>query len=144
MYITSMDLNKKYITPFVIFFMCSFTLPNLYPKTDFSNNIKQLLNINRLDHNFSFSMGTGAGISGPSSFYSIGDRVTYNFSDKLLFVGDFDLIFSSSNFNQFGNSFDKPKLNFDLGFKYNINENTNFQLRIIKNSANPNYNTLAF
>ena len=40
--------------------------------------------------------------------------------------------------------FEKPKLNFDLGFKYNLNENTNFQIRIVKNYLNPNCNTVAF
>jgi len=124
--------------------MSLFWVSLILPSVDISNTTSQLLTINKLDHNFSFSMGTEANIYGSSSFYKIGDRVTYNFSENFMFIGDFDLIFSSSNYNQIDNAFIQPKLNFDLGFKYNFNENTNFQLRIIKNSLNPNCNTVAF
>ena len=135
-----MHLSKKYMTLYINLFLVSLILPSV----DISNTTSQLLTINKLDHNFSFSMGTEANIYGSSSFYKIGDRVTYNFSENFMFIGDFDLIFSSSNYNQIDNAFIQPKLNFDLGFKYNFNENTNFQLRIIKNSLNPNCNTVAF
>tara|TARA_B000000475_G_C15602714_1_gene285493 strand:+ start:70 stop:489 length:420 start_codon:yes stop_codon:yes gene_type:complete len=139
-----MYLNKKYMILFMSLFLVNLILPNTYPKTDISSSVNELLNINKLEHNFNFSIGAQSDIFGSSSFYSIGDRLTYKFSDKLLFIGDFDLIFSSANFNEFGNSFEKPKLNFDLGFKYNLNENTNFQIRIVKNYLNPNCNTVAF
>jgi len=140
MYIIGMHLSKKYM----ILYMSLFLVGLILPSVDISNTTNQLLTINKLDHNFSFSMGTQAGNSGSSSFYKIGDRVTYNFSENLMFTGDFDLIFSSSNYNHIDNAFNQPKLNFDIGFKYNFNENTNFQLRIVKNSLNPNCNTLAF
>ena len=135
-----MHLSKKYM----ILYMSLFWVSLILPSVNISNTTSQLLTINKLDHNFSFSMGTEADIYGSSSFYKIGDRVTYNFSENFMFIGDFDLIFSSSNYNQINNAFNQPKLNFDLGFKYNFNENTNFQLRIIKNSLNPNCNTVAF
>ena len=112
-----------------------------YNQTRLSND---LLNLNKIDHNFNFSMGMHSNSFGSSSYYSIGDEITYNLSDKLIFKGDFNLITSSLSFNQFDNTFTQPKLNFDLGFKYHFNENTNFQLRIIKNSLNPNCNTVAF
>ena len=135
-----MHSSKKYMILYISFFLVSLILPSV----DISNTTNKLLSINKLDHNFNFSMGTQADISGSSSFYKIGDRVTYNFSENFTFIGNFDLIFSSSNYNQIDNAFNQPKLNFDLGFKYNFNENTNFQLRIIKNSLNPNCNTIAF
>ena len=112
-----------------------------YNQSIFSND---LLNINKLNHNFNFSMGTQSNNFGTSSYYSIGDRVTYNLSEKLMFVGDFNLITSSRGFNQLENSFNNPILNFDIGLNYNLNENSNFQLRIIKNSLNPNCNSVAF
>tara|TARA_B100000945_G_C19828072_1_gene343632 strand:- start:128 stop:397 length:270 start_codon:yes stop_codon:yes gene_type:complete len=89
-------------------------------------------------------MGTQSSGLGTSSYYSIGDRITYNFSEKLMFVGDFNLITSSIGFNQIENSFNNPMLNFDIGLNYKLNENSNFQLRIVKNSLNPNYNSITF
>ena len=112
-----------------------------YNQSHFSND---LLNLNKLNHNFNFSMGTQSSSLGTSSYYSIGDRVTYNFSEKLMFIGDFNLITSSIDFNQIENSFNNPMLNFDIGLNYKLNENTNFQLRIVKNSLNPNCNSVAY
>ena len=112
-----------------------------YNQSNFSND---LLNLNKLNHNFNFSMGTQSSGLGTSSYYSIGDRITYNFSEKLMFIGDFNLITSSIGFNQIENSFNNPMLNFDIGLNYKLNENSNFQIRIVKNSLNPNCNTVAY
>tara|TARA_Y100001970_G_scaffold220187_1_gene270362 strand:+ start:544 stop:969 length:426 start_codon:yes stop_codon:yes gene_type:complete len=112
-----------------------------YNQSHFSND---LLNLNKLNHNFNFSMGTQSSSLGTSSYYSIGDKVTYNFSEKLMFIGDFNLVTSSIGFNQVENSFNNPMLNFDIGLNYKLNETTNFQLRIVKNSLNPNCNSVAY
>ena len=112
-----------------------------YNQSNFSNG---LLNLNKINHNFNFSMGTQSSGLGTSSYYSIGDRITYNFSEQLMFIGDFNLITSSIGFNQIENSINNPMLNFDIGLNYKLNETTNFQFRIVKNSLNPNCNSVAY
>ena len=142
------NIKNKLLPILCLYF--SFILSNsminsTYNQSIFDNSeLNSELNINKINHNFIFSMGTQSSDLGTSSYYSIGDRVTYNFSEKFMFIGDFDLIFSSASYNQIDNNFNQPKLNFDLGFKYNFNDNTNFQFRIIKNSLNPSYNSITF
>ena len=91
---------------------------------------------NKLNHNFSISMGVQTNNFGSSSYYSIGDRVTYNFSEKLSFIGDFNIITSSLNLNQFDQINPNPELNYNLGLRYKLNKNSNIDFRIIKNSSN--------
>jgi len=138
------NIKNKLLPILCLYF--SFILSNSMINSTYNQSIfdNSELNINKINHNFNFSMGTQSDSFGSSSYYSIGDRVTYNFSEKFMFIGDFDLIFSSASYNQIDNNFNQPKLNFDLGFKYNFNENTNFQFRIIKNSLNPSYNSITF
>jgi len=133
--------NSLWINLFIILgFVFSNSLDNIgNNQFNFSN---ELLNLNKLNHNFNFSMGTQSNNFGSSSYYSIGDKITYNFSEKLIFVGDFNLITSSIGFNQFDDTLIQPSLNYDLGLRYNLNENSNIELRIIKNSLNPSNNPL--
>ena len=100
------------------------------------NSSSNLLSINKLKHNFSISMGVQTNNFGSSSYYSIGDRVTYNFSEKLSFIGDFNIITSSLNLNQFDQINPNPELNYNLGLRYKLNKNSNIDFRIIKNSSN--------
>tara|TARA_B100000029_G_C17338525_1_gene874428 strand:+ start:414 stop:851 length:438 start_codon:yes stop_codon:yes gene_type:complete len=100
------------------------------------NSSSNLLSINKLNHNFSISMGVQTNNFGSSSYYSIGDRVTYNFSEKLSFIGDFNIITSSLNLNQFDQINPNPELNYNLGLRYKLNKNSNIDFRIIKNSSN--------
>ena len=127
--------NSFWINLFIILgFVFSNSLDNSgNNQFNFSN---ELLNLEKLSHNFNFSVGTQSNDFGLSSYYSIGDRITYNFSEKFMFVGDFNLITSSIGFNQFDNIFNQPSLNYDLVLRYNFNENSNIELRIIKNSLN--------
>lgn len=104
--------------------------------SDRFNSSSNLLSINKLNHNFSISMGVQTNNFGSSSYYSIGDRVTYNFSEKLSFIGDFNIITSSLNLNQFDQINSNPELNYNLGLRYKLNENSNIDFRIIKNSSN--------
>ena len=109
-----------------------------------NSSASDLLQINKIDHNFNFSVTSHFNGLGSATLYSIGDRISYNFSDKLSFVGNVNLITSSSGLSQMQNSFDKPQVNFNLGLNYNFNENTRFQLSIIKNSLDPNCNSIAY
>ena len=114
------------------------------PSISYNSASSDLLLSNKINHNFNFSVITQFNNSGSSTLYSIGDHISYNLTDKITFEGNFNLVTSSYGFNQFQNSFNNPQLNFDLGLNYNINDNSSFQLRLIKNSLNPNYNTIAF
>ena len=112
----------------------AFTLDQL--NSNSSSLSTDLFNLNKLEHNFSVTMGMQSNNAGSMSYYSIGDQMSYNISDKLTFTGGFNLITSSLGFNQFeyGVS-DTPKLDYNLGLKYNISDNANFEIRIIKNSS---------
>tara|TARA_B100000700_G_scaffold243200_1_gene271010 strand:+ start:276 stop:698 length:423 start_codon:yes stop_codon:yes gene_type:complete len=112
----------------------AFTLDQLNGNS--SNISNDLFNLNKLEHNFSVTMGMQSNNTGSMSYYSIGDQMSYNISDKLTFTGGFNLITSSLGFNQFEyGASDVPKLDYNLGLKYNISDNANFEIRIIKNSS---------
>ena len=93
------------------------------------------LNFDKLNHNFSIGMGMQSNSLGSTSYYSIGNNLSYDISEKLTFSGNFNLITSSIGSSQFYNSINQPKLNYDLGLQYKINDNSQFQIRIIKNSS---------
>jgi len=133
-----MDIKIKNSLLINLFMILGFVFSNSFNNVgnnqfNFSND---LLNLNKLDHNFNFSLGTQSNNFGSSSYYSIGDKITYNFSEKLMFLGDFNLTTSLIGANQFDNTFNQPSFNYDLSLRYNFNENSNIQLRIIKNSLN--------
>ena len=121
-------------------FAHSFNLPSI----SHNSSASDLLQMNKIDHNFNFSVTSHFNGLGSNTLYSIGDQISYNFSDKLSFVGNVNLITSSSGLSQMQNSFNKPQVNFNLGLNYNFNENTRFQLSIIKNSLDPNCNSIAY
>ena len=110
-----------------------FTLNDL----DQSNiNLQEgFLNFDKLNHNFSIGMGMQSNNLGSMSYYSIGNNLSYDISEKFTFSGNFNLITSSIGSSQFYNSINQPKINYDLGLKYKINDNSQFQIRIIKNSS---------
>ena len=114
------------------------------PSISHSQAASNLFSLTQINHNFNFSISTQSNSLGSSTIYSIGDKISYKFSEELSFVGNFNLVTSTSSFNQFENSFTNPELNFDIGLQYNLNDKSNFQLRLIKNTLNPNCNTVAF
>ena len=118
----------------------SFNLPSI----SHNSSASDLLQMNKINHNFNFSVTSHFNGLGSTTLYSVGDRISYNFSDKLSFVGNVNLITSSSGLNQMQNSFNKPQVNFNLGLNYNFNEHTSFQLSIVKNSLDPNCNSIAY
>ena len=118
----------------------SFNMPSI----SHNSSASDLLQINKIDHNFNFSVTSHFNGFGSTTLYSIGDQISYNFSDKLSLVGNVNLITSSSGLNQMQSSFDKPQVNFNLGLNYNFNEHTRFQLSIVKNSLDPNCNSIAY
>ena len=121
-------------------FAHSFNLPSI----SHNSSASDLLQMNKIDHNFNFSITSHFNGLGSTTLYSIGDRISYNFSDKLSFIGNVNLVTSSSGLSQIQNSFDKPQVNFNLGLNYNFNEHTKFQLSIVKNSLDPNCNSIAY
>lgn len=121
-------------------FAHSFNLPSI----SHNSSASDLLQMNKIDHNFNFSVTSHFNGLGSTTLYSIGDRISYNFSDKLSFVGKINLVTSSSGLSQIQNSFDKPQVNFNFGLNYNFNEHTRFQLSIVKNSLDPNCNSIAY
>ena len=121
-------------------FAHSFNLPAI----SHNSLASDLLQMNKIDHNFNFSVTSHFDGLGSTTLYTIGDQISYNFSDKLSFVGNINLISSSSGLNQMQNSFNKPQVNFNLGLNYNFNENTEFQLSIVKNSLDQNCNSIAY
>ena len=121
-------------------FAHSFNMPSI----SHNSSASDLLQINKIDHNFNFSVTSHFNGLGSTTLYSIGDRISYNFSDKLSFIGNVNLVTSSSGLSQIQNSFDKPQVNFNLGLNYNFNEHTKFQLSIVKNSLDPNCNSIAY
>lgn len=114
------------------------------PSISHNSSASDLLQINKIDHKFNFSVTSHFDGLGSRTLYSIGDQISYSFSDKLSFVGNVNLITSSSGLSQMQNSFDKPQVNFNLGLNYNFNEHTRFQLSIVKNSLDPNCNSIAY
>tara|TARA_B100000676_G_scaffold3223_1_gene2949 strand:- start:102 stop:527 length:426 start_codon:yes stop_codon:yes gene_type:complete len=121
-------------------FAHSFNLPSI----SHNSSASDLLQMNKINHNFNFSVTSHFNGLGSTTLYSIGDQISYNFSDKLSFIGNVNLITSSSGLNQIQNSFNKPQVNFNLGLNYNFNEHTRFQLSIVKNSLDPNCNSIAY
>ena len=121
-------------------FAHSFNLPYI----SYNLSASDLLEMNKINHNFNFSVTSHFDGLGSTTLYSIGDQISYNFSDKLSFVGNVNLITSSSGLSQMYNSFNKPQVNFNLGLNYNLNEHTRFQLSIVKNSLDPNCNSIAY
>ena len=121
-------------------FAHSFNLPSI----SHNSSASYLLQISQIDHNFNLSVTSHFNGLGSTTLYSIGDQISYNFSDKLSFVGNVNLITSSSGLSQMYNSFNKPQVNFNLGLNYNLNEHTRFQLSIVKNSLDPNCNSIAY
>ena len=114
-------------------YLYTFSINPLNSKS--SNFSTDLFNFNKLEHNFSISMGMQSNNLGSMSYYSIGDQMSYNISNKLTFTGGFNIVTSSLGFNQFEHGTnDIPKLNYNFGLKYNINDNANFEIKIIKNS----------
>ncbi len=136
--------KEKIILSFAIFFCFIYAHSIELPSMSYNSASSDLLLSNKINHNFNFSVITQFNNFGSTTLYSIGDHISYNLTDKITFEGNFNLITSSFGFNQFQNSFNNPQLNFDLGLNYNINDNSSFQLRLIKNSLNPNCNTIAF
>ena len=116
-----------------ISFVYTFTLNDLEVST--SSSSENFLNLNKFNHNFSIGMGMQSNNFGSISYYSIGNNISYDISEQLSFSGNFNLITSSIGANQFYNSMNQPELNYDLGLKYNINDNSKFEIRIIKNSS---------
>ena len=129
----------------IVILFCSICANSVsLPSISHSNAASDLLQINKINHQFNFSVSTQFNGVGSSTLYSIGDQISYNFSDKLNFFGKINLVTTSLGQNQFQNSFDKPHVNFDLGLNYNFNENSSFQLRLIKNSLPSNYNIINY
>ena len=120
-------------------FIYTFTLNDLGQSN--INLSKDFLNLNKLNHNFSIGMGMQSNSLGNMSYYSIGNNLSYDISEKLTFSGNFNLITSSIGSSQFYNSMNQPELNYDLGLRYNINDNSQFEVRIIRSSNHfPNSN----
>ncbi len=134
--------KEKIMLSIAIFFCSIFAHSIELPSISYNSASSDLLLSNKINHNFNFSVITQFNNSGSSTLYSIGDHISYNLTDKITFEGNFNLVTSSYGFNQFQNSFDKPHVNFDLGLNYNFNENSSFQLRLIKNSLPSNYNII--
>ncbi len=114
------------------------------PSISHNSSASDLLQMNKINHNFNFSVTSHFNGLGSTTLYSVGDQISYNFSDKLSFVGNVNLITYSSGLNQMQNSFNKPQVNFNLGLNYNFNEHTRFQLSIVKNSLDQNCNSIAY
>ena len=114
------------------------------PSITHNSSASDLLQMNKINHNFNFSVTSHFDGLSSRTLYSLGDQISYSFSDKLSFVGNVNLITSSSSLNQMQNSFDKPRINFNLGLNYNFNEHTRLQLSIVKNSLDPNCNSIAY
>ena len=136
--------KEKIILLIAIFFCFIYAHSIELPSMSYNSASSDLLLSNKINHKFNFSVITQFNNSGSSTLYSIGDYISFNLTDKITFEGNFNIVTSSYGFNQFQNSFNNPLLNFDLGLNYNINDNTSFQLRLIKNSLHSNCNTIAF